>query len=598
MGRVTSLIVQTKTSAAQWSDSVDLIYFDIGARQWLLRNPSSNPNHRDFAVGQISTFHLQDLGNLDEAQIRKIRLEKPGGDGWKPEWIKVWVNNPSMTGAPFYFGTINMFLKSGNGTALTYGPHWEASDFPERFETDAPAVTSLIVKVTTDSNFFIGPGTDDHVYFDIGTRAWNLDNNNRNDFERGRTDTFVLRDLGNLKMSDIRQIGLFKTGTDNWRPNRIQVWVNDPRTQGAPLFDTPIDISLDDDANDSGLSWVAPNYPQPLPTTPAIDTRQAVTSLIVETRTSTTAFAGSNDNVFFNVGSREWKLDNAVRDDFEEGRTDTFTLSNFDDLKVYDIRKIALRKTGTDGWVPQSIKVYVNDPGKRKTPFYEGTINMWLDGGTDNFPANRTGLKWEATDFYLEIPVACHFVIGQNDSTITPRRSKEASTELFDNYNTAEYRKRVGSANGIWTQGRLKFRVVSWNDVQVPDTQANIMPDRTVGDFTNLRTIARNNNVADRLNIYFVRSTLRRSNWYVGGSNPACWVQDIRNGGTVNTRNNFDMVVSTLSHEIGHFFGLPHDGAQTRLMTGNGTNGTSEIVTQAEVNTVFNNAKQLAENIF
>lgn len=596
MARVNSLIVETKTGNGQWDGTGDMVYFDIGTRQWQL----NNVNQTNFQRNQVDTFVLTNLGELDDAHIRKIRIEKAaGGDGWKPEWVRVWVNNPSRSGDPFYFGTINKFLKDGDGTSLRYGPFWEFPDFPRRVEIDSPAISSLIVKVTT-GNQSNTVQTDDHVYFDIGTRAWNLDTP-RNDFERGQTDTFVLRELAGLKVSHIKKIGLFKTGENGWFPERIRVWVNDPSTTSTPILDSQVNMWLDggpDTGNRYGLKWSARNYPQPVPISPATDTRQAVTSLLVETKTSNVQWANSNAEIYFDIGTREWRLDDPARDDFERNRTDTFNLQELGDLRMSDIRKIALRHTGEDGWLPESIKVYVNDPQKSNAPYYEGSIQMWLDGGQGANLPNQNGPHWEAPDFYLDIPVACHLIVGQNDASIRSGRSKQASIQLLTNANTASYRRGAGSSDGIWTQGRLRFRVVSFDDVSVPDTQANTMPDRNGTDFRNLRTIASQNNAANALNIYFVRRTVTGSNWFVGGSSPACWVMDTRGGQQVNTRNNFDRVVSSLSHEIGHFFGLPHTmDSANRLMWGGGTNGNSELVTTTEVQTVYNRAKGLAENI-
>lgn len=597
MARVTSLIVQTKTGNGQWDATGDTVYFDIGTRQWQL----NNTNETNFQRNKVDTFVLQNLGDLDEAHIRKIRVEKAAGnDGWKPEWVKVWVNDPSRAGEPFFFGTINKFIKEGNGTSLKHGPFWEFPDFPEKVAIDSPDVTSLIVKVTT-GNQSNSVQTDDYVYFDIGTRAWNLDNPSINDFERGRTDTFVLQDLAGLKISHIKKIGLFKTGENGWFVERIRVWVNDPSATSTPFLDTTVDIWLDggpDTGNRYGLSWAARNYPQPVPITPATDSRQAVTSLLVETKTADVQWANSNAEIYFNIGTREWRLDNPSRDDFERTRVDSFDLQELGDLRVSDIRKIALRHTGEDGWLPESIKVYVNDPGKSRAPYYEGSIQMWLDGGAGSNLPNQLGPRWEAPDFYLEIPVACHLIVGQNNSSIRSGRSKQASIQLLTNANTDFYRRNAGSSDGIWTQGRLKFRVVSFGDVSVPDTQANSMPDRNNGDFRNLQNIAALNNQGAALNIYFVRRTQTGSNWFVSGGSPACWVMDTRGGQQVNTKNNFDRVVSSLSHEIGHFFGLSHTmDSATRLMWGGGTDGGSELLTTSEVATVYNRAKDLAENI-
>ena len=74
------------------------------------------------------------------------------------------------------------------------------------------AVASLIIKVKTKSS--PGSATDDQVYLGIGTREWMLDNPDKNDFEKGKTDTFVLQDLTGLQVEDIRRIRLRKTGTN------------------------------------------------------------------------------------------------------------------------------------------------------------------------------------------------------------------------------------------------------------------------------------------------------------------------------------------------------------------------------------------------
>ena len=566
MAALRSLIVRIKTKDTPNSATGPQVFFGIGAREWMLDNPSRD----DFERGQIDTFVLQELSGLRVEDIRRIQLRKTGTDGWRPEWIEVYVNRrpPSR---PFYRGNIDFLLDGGSGAEQRAGLFWQASDFPPRFSIPSDDVSSLTVQVTTGS--LTNAGTGPEVYFSIGTREWMLDNRSRDDFEPGQTDTFELRNLSGLKVTDIQQIGLRKTGNDNWFPARIRVWVNSTPGSGTPFFDGPVNMWLDGSnsaRNRRGLQWFSRDFPQPSPQ-PVED---RVTALKVVTETANLPDAGTGPQVFFNIGTREWMLDNPGVNDFEPGQRDTFVLrdvSAMGGLRVSDFRKIALRKTGEDGWRPKNIKVFLNNSTR---PFYQGDIDMWLDAGPG--AENIRGLYWEATDFCWEVPVHCHFVIGENDSTIGPNRGREASAELISNLNTADYRLGSGSSNGYWTQGQIRFRVVGFTNAPVPDAEAQMMPDSEDADFTNLRNIAATFNVPDRLNIFFVRQTETGSNWHVGGSNPACWVKDTR-GATVNTRLNFRRVAVSTSHEIGHFFGLPHQGIQKFLMTGSGTNETSQL---------------------
>ena len=55
------------------------------------------------------------------------------------------------------------------------------------------------------------------------------------------------------------------------------------------------------------------------------------------------------------------------------------------------------------------------------------------------------------------------------------------------------------------------------------------------------------------------------------------------------------MVAVSTAHEIGHYFDLDHDGAKKFLMTGTGTNETSQLLRNSEISTARSQAANLAE---
>ena len=131
--------------------------------------------------------------------------------------------------------------------------------------------------VSGDEEFFTvsAAGTDNQVFFSVGTREWQLETPNQNDFEPGSSRTYFLRDIENLKMHHITEIGLRKVGTDGWLPEEIMVWINDDELVGGPTYDAVINEFLDSGPGAGlrhGLKWVAPDYPQPTPVSTALAT--------------------------------------------------------------------------------------------------------------------------------------------------------------------------------------------------------------------------------------------------------------------------------------------------------------------------------------
>ena len=122
------------------------------------------------------------------------------------------------------------------------------------------AVTSLVVRLKTSGSR--GASTDDWVYFGIGTREWLLDTD-RDDFQIGATETFTLRVSPGLDTSHIQASQLRKVSTDGWKPEQIEVFVNDAAMSGTPLYRGTIDMFLDGGGGAGlgyGLQWEAPDY--------------------------------------------------------------------------------------------------------------------------------------------------------------------------------------------------------------------------------------------------------------------------------------------------------------------------------------------------
>lgn len=592
MATIDSLVVEVRTDADPAAGTDDQVFFDIGTRQWRLDRVGRN----DFQPGATDTFDLALTSALDTSDIRKIGLTKNGWNGWRPARIKVTVNGDEL-----YRGSIGIWLDQGSDAHQVAGVVWDAADFPPRFPDRSVVVRDIVVMTKTSTR--VQAGTDDRVFFTVGTREWQLDHRNRNDRERGGLETYVIRDIESLRMDGIREMGLRKTGTDGWRPDEIIVWVNDVDQVAGPLYEGTVSHWLDGGSGARlrhGLKWTAPDYPQPVPISDEPDA--PVTALRAEVRTGTERYSPTNDQVYLDVGTREWLLDNPAKKDFESGNTDVFELEPHAGMQRSDVRRLMLRKTGTNGWRPRRVKLFVNAD---TTPVFDGDADLFLDSGDD--ASEKYGLQWTARGFDLEIPVACHLIVGAVDDTIRPRRTATASAALFDNLNTAAYRTRRGSANAIWTQARVRFRVVSFDEVAVADANAQMMPDSTDSPgFGTMRAIAAANSVDDVVNAYFVRATGTGSNWQVGGSDPAVWVQDTRGGQTVNTGANFERVAVSLAHELGHFLGLPHscddanndpcsNAEQIDLMMGDGTNQTSVQLSTAEIATAYATAQTLAE---
>ena len=149
---------------------------------------------------------------------------------------------------------------------------------------------------------------------------------------------------------------------------------------------------------------------------------EPVRNMTVEIRTSSSAFAGTDDDVYLRVSpSRRFSLDKRLYDDFERGDRDTYSVpiddAVLDGLSVGDLDRVQIEKSSDGvggGWKLRGVKLVVNG----RTLYSRDGIERWLE---DN---RRT---WRAPDFRRTAPIGAalpitldlwdedSFVYGAND---------------------------------------------------------------------------------------------------------------------------------------------------------------------------------------
>lgn len=130
---------------------------------------------------------------------------------------------------------------------------------------DAQALSSIAIKVRTGNRSW--SGTDDRVYFRMKLtgsseeRKWRLDNPDHDDFEKGHTDTFVLRDSLPDDVCQIRSIWITKnkdSWAGGWFLRGIEIYYNDaPSNQ---LYSHP---NIKKWMEDNSRRWSPENFSTP-----------------------------------------------------------------------------------------------------------------------------------------------------------------------------------------------------------------------------------------------------------------------------------------------------------------------------------------------
>ncbi len=116
-----------------------------------------------------------------------------------------------------------------------------------------------------------------------------------------------------------------------------------------------------------------------------------VESMTVRIETGDRRFAGTDDNVYLNLGRHRFSLDKRLYDDFERGDDDTYSVpigpATRDGLTVGDISRVAIEKSrdgAAGGWLLQGVTLVVNG----RVLVRNRSIDRWLEDSRREWKAS------------------------------------------------------------------------------------------------------------------------------------------------------------------------------------------------------------------
>ncbi|MGH2386194.1 MAG: PLAT/LH2 domain-containing protein [Candidatus Limnocylindria bacterium] len=202
-----TLFVETTTADVLWAGTDDTVWVDIGDRAFELDTADHDDRERNNTEGYA--IWAPDVRRQD---VKRILIRKsPDGfaGGWRLEHVRAWHQGQLICDS-----AVNRWLEDDQRV-------WTGCI------ADRDLVSRLRVKITTADVTWAG--TDDDVTLTLAGRSWDLDNPDRDDFERGRTDTFDLDpDIG-LYRSAIASVRIHKSPdgiAGGWRLKGVELIVN------------------------------------------------------------------------------------------------------------------------------------------------------------------------------------------------------------------------------------------------------------------------------------------------------------------------------------------------------------------------------------
>ncbi len=209
------LFVELHTGNKNHSGTDDKVWLDIGDRAFVLDNPSHDDREKNNIEGYALNYTRVRKNEIKRIGIRKASDGHAGG--WFLDRVKVWLRGELICN-----NRVDRWLEDDD-------LWWVSADCGN----SDTIVNTLEVKVSTADIKWAG--TDDKITLKLGSRSWTLDNQGRNDFERGRTDTFNLDPGVGFYETAINQIRISKASDGSaggWRIKGLSISVN-----GNPFYD-------------------------------------------------------------------------------------------------------------------------------------------------------------------------------------------------------------------------------------------------------------------------------------------------------------------------------------------------------------------------
>ncbi|XP_059102112.1 lipoxygenase homology domain-containing protein 1 [Peromyscus eremicus] len=307
-----------------------------------------NPNNKWFKPGIIEKFRMElpDLGRF--YKIRAWHDRQNPGSGWHLEKISC-------------------------------GPHCSLDHYSEPKAMSHPLVVARY-RVTVCTGELEGAGTDANVYLclfgDVGDTGERLLYNCRNNtdlFEKGNADEFTIESVTMRKVRRVRIRHDGKGSGSGWYLDRVLV-----REEGQPESDNvefPCLRWLDKDKDDGQL------VRELLPS----DSNATLKNFRyhISVKTGDVSGASTDSRVYIKLyGEKSDTIkqvllvsDNNLKDYFERGRVDEFTLET---LNIGTINRLVIGHDSTGmhaGWFLGSVQIRVPRQGKQ----YTFPANRWLD---------------------------------------------------------------------------------------------------------------------------------------------------------------------------------------------------------------------------
>ncbi|XP_069884736.1 lipoxygenase homology domain-containing protein 1 isoform X3 [Dipodomys merriami] len=329
-----------------------------------------NPNNKWFKPGTVEKFRIElpDLGRF--YKIRAWHDRRNPGSGWHLERMTLM----NILNKDKYNFNCNRWLDANE----------DDNEIVREMTAEGPTVRRIMgmarYRVTVCTGELEGAGTDANVYLclygDVGDTGERLLYNCRNNtelFEKGNADEFTIESVTMRKVRRVRVRHDGKGSSSSWYLDRVLV-----REEGQPESDNvefPCLRWLDKDQDDGQL------VRELLPSDSSATLKNFRYHISV--KTGDISGASTDSKVYIKLyGEKSDTIkqvllvsDNNLKDYFERGRVDEFTLET---LNIGTINRLVIGHDSTGmhaSWFLGSVQVRVPRQGKQ----YTFPANRWLD---------------------------------------------------------------------------------------------------------------------------------------------------------------------------------------------------------------------------